>query len=130
MKKVFSEIFNGFGDMFSIMLEEYKRIFTDAGVLLLFVGAIRFYPLIYSFVYGGEVVKDVPIAVIDESGSTLSRQFTEMIDATDQLSVELQGANMGDVKPHFFSGDIHGIIVIPPDFSKDIKIFFISLFII
>jgi len=121
MRKVFNEIFNGFGDMFSIMLEEYKRIFTDFGVLLLFVGAILFYPLIYSFVYGGEMVKNVPIAIIDESGSNLSRQFVEMIDATEQLTVELQSTNMLEVKPHFYSGDVHGIIVIPSDFSKNIK---------
>ena len=62
-------IFNILSTFFSYLLHqirgELSAIFHDSGVLLLIVIALPLYTIIYSTAYGGEVVRDVSIAVVD-----------------------------------------------------------------
>ena len=45
----------------------YKRqIFTDAGVVLILVLALIIYATVYSMAYGAQVLRNVPIGVVDE----------------------------------------------------------------
>lgn len=48
----------------------------------LFVLVPLVYPLIYSFIYTNEVVREVPAVVVDDSRSSLSREYLRKVDAT------------------------------------------------
>jgi len=101
---------------------EYKNIFSDAGVLSLFVLAHLVYPIIYPipFYNGHDVVREVPVAVIDDDKTALSRQFIRMCDANENLKVAIHHTSLEEAQNDFFKNKINGIIVIPQGFSKEV----------
>ena len=70
-----------------ILRHEYHYIFHDGGVLLVVVGAILIYSTAYSFAYKNEVLRDIPIAIVDNSQTPSSRQIVRSFDATPNLRV-------------------------------------------
>ncbi len=99
---------------------ELKTIIKDAGAVLLFMVALVIYPLLYSIAYQKEVIKDIPIGVVDLDHTALSRQASKMADATEQLMVAYKPASLKEAEDLFFNGKIKGVILIPNHFEKDI----------
>lgn len=120
MMKLFSNIKNVLSDLTAITWKEFKTIFTDSGVLLILIIAGFGYPLLYSTVYLNESVDEIPVGIIDECGTSYSRSFASKIDATREVALE-SCVNMEDAINRMKKREIHGIIVIPKDFSKNIQ---------
>lgn len=100
--------------------KQLAYIFHDEGLLLFCIVVPLFYPLLYSFIYTGEVVHEVPIAVVDESHTILSRDFVRRLDASADLHVV---ANCSDVKAAqglIKQREVYGYVEIPESFSADI----------
>ena len=75
-KQTFKQhIRQGVYDLFYIWRQEFRTTFRDQGVLIFFILVPLVYPLIYSFIYTNETLRDVPAVVVDDSRSTLSRQY-------------------------------------------------------
>ena len=108
-------------NVLSVLVEEYKRLFKDSGVMLIFLGAAFLYPLLYGAIYMNETIHDMPIAVVDQSNSTHSRKLISRIDATPDLKVTHTLSNLEEVKDPFYKGHIHGVVLIPADFSHKIN---------
>jgi ABC-2 type transport system permease protein len=103
-----------------IWFKEYKKMFTDGGIIMLFMVAIVIYPVLYSMTYAKETPKNVPIAIVDLNQSKLSRQVARMLDATDEVSVKIKLGNFSEAQELFKKGKINGIVLIPEDFNKRI----------
>ena len=82
---MWKRIIDGFNEVFSFFIDEVKLVVTDAGTVLFFILAMFIYALLYTMGYEKETVKDLPVAVVDLDHSSLSRQFSRMADATEQL---------------------------------------------
>jgi ABC-2 type transport system permease protein len=113
--------FNTLKEIYSLVVDELTKIFTDGGVMLLLFGATIIYPLLYSITYQPEVLTDAPIAIIDEDNSALSRNFIRMMDATPEVSIYSAAMDISDAQNMFYSGDVAGILLIPEDFSQSIS---------
>ncbi len=114
------KILKGFDHLAFFYREEFRNIFSDAGVLLIFIIAVIIYPLIYGYVYSGEVVKEVPVALVDQSRTSESRQLGRMIDATEFVKITLEPNSLASAEDAFDRGDVHGVVVIPNNFAKNI----------
>ena len=101
-------------------ITELRAISKDAGVLLLFVVAIVAYSIIYSTAYSNEVLREMPVAVVDQDMSALSRQYSRMVDASEQLDVVKKVMSMHEAEKSFYAGEVKGVVLIPADFEKDI----------
>ena len=77
--------------VFYICQKELKAVFKDQGVLIFFLLVPLAYPLLYAFIYTGEVVREVPAAVVDMNKSTLSREFIRKVDATPDVKIQSHG---------------------------------------
>lgn len=99
---------------------ELKTIFTDAGAVLLFMVALVIYPLLYSVAYQKEVIRDIPVAVVDLDHTALSRQAARMADASEQLKVVFKAVSLKDAENLFYDGKVKGVILIPDHFEKDV----------
>ncbi len=110
----------GFRNTLRIWMREFQLIFSDVGVMVLIFVVPVIYPLLYSFIYYPEVVRDLPIAVVDMSQSPDSRQFTRNIDATPELKVASNTSSMEEAILLFKNREVRGIVQIPETFSKDI----------
>jgi ABC-2 type transport system permease protein len=112
-KKIFSEI-HGF------FIDEIKLILSDSGAVLFFIAAMIVYSLLYTIGYEKETVHDLPVAMVDLDHSALSRQFSRMADATEQLRVSCKPGSLKEAEQLFYDGKINGVLLIPDHFEKDI----------
>lgn len=117
---IFRMISEGFSNTFRIWMREFQLIFSDAGVMILIFAVPLIYPLLYSFIYYPEVVRDLPVAVVDLSHSADSRRFTRDLDATPDLKVAMNSTSMEEAITLFKKREVRGIVQIPETFSKDI----------
>jgi len=117
-----SQIKEGFMSMLRIWIREFELIFKDVGVMVIIFAVPLLYPLLYSFIYYPEVVRDLPIAVVDLSNSSASRQFTRNLDATPDLSVVSSTLSMNEAIVLFKEQEVRGIVQIPETFSADIAL--------
>lgn len=97
---------------------ELKEIFSDGGALLILLFAVIAYPIVYSIGYENNVLRDMPIAIVDLDHTEGSRTLSRMIDATQELAVDEKSPNLNQAKQVFWDGKVNGVIVIPPDFEK------------
>lgn len=104
-------------DWFSIFASELKHIFTDSGVMIIFFLAGLAYPLIYSIVYHNGTVDDMPVAVVDNSCSNESRQFTRKLDATREVAVAYKCMDMAEAEKLLQERKVKGIVMFPGDFA-------------
>lgn len=113
-------ILQGMNSVFYICQKELKAVFKDQGVLIFFLLVPLAYPLLYAFIYTGEVVREVPAAVVDMNKSTLSREFIRKVDATPDVKIQSHCADMEEAKLLLKESKVYGVIYIPESFSSDI----------
>lgn len=113
-------ILQGMNSLFYICQKELKAVFKDQGVLIFFLLVPLAYPLLYAFIYTGEVVREVPAAVVDMNKSTLSREFIRKVDATPDVKIQSHCADMEEAKLLLKESKVYGVIYIPESFSSDI----------
>jgi ABC-2 type transport system permease protein len=119
---LFRQIREGFRSLPGICTRELQLIFSDIGVIILIFAVPVVYPALYSFIYYPEVVRDLPVAVVDMSHSSESRKFVRDIDATPDLKVTTNCVSMEEAISLFKNRKIRGIIQIPENFSSDIAL--------
>jgi ABC-2 type transport system permease protein len=106
-----------FKDIFSIFLNEFKIVFKDRGVVIIFILASLVYPMLYCGLYKNETLVNVPIAAVDYSHSKLSGELIRHLDATSDVKVYRFGT-LNDAKKAFDERKVHGLVFIPADFNK------------
>ena len=113
-------VMQGIHDMFYIWKQEFRTTFRDQGVLIFFILVPLVYPLIYAFIYTNETIRDVPTVVVDQSRSSLSREYLRRVDATPEVSIVSYCADMEEAKLAMKDRVAYGIVYIPASFSEDI----------
>ena len=102
----------------AVMANEYRTIFSDGGVMLILIFALFIYATAYSLAYAPQVLRNVPIGVIDLSRTSTSRALTETFNAGPNTYVAYQPADMAEAKKLFFDREIYGIVYIPSDYEE------------
>ena len=104
--------------MLSVMRNEFRTIFTDAGVVLILVLALIIYATVYSMAYGAQVLRNVPIGVVDECRTPTSRSLIETFNAGPNTYVAYNPTSMEEAKDLFFKRKIYGVVYIPSDYEE------------
>ncbi|MBO7337058.1 MAG: ABC transporter permease [Paludibacteraceae bacterium] len=120
MGRMRKKIFGRLKETVTIACDELLAVFKDTGVMIIFFAAGLLYPILYSFIYRNETVRDIPVAVVDESHTSLSRMFIRAIDATPDVDVVVKAPTMLEARESYKNSDVDGIILIPETFSDDI----------
>ncbi len=97
-----------------------KSIFKVPGLMiLLFIGPI-FLILFMGGVYVNPYVNDIPIAVLDEDGSPLSRQLISYFRDDDRFELVAYPESRAQMQTMIEEGTVHGGLWLPKDFSEDV----------
>ena len=109
---------NWLTSLFKVWRREFYLVFHDAGVLLFFFALPLMYPVVYTIIYNPEVIRDMPVAVVDHSRTAQSRELARMVDATDGLEVYQYAPDMGAARRMMNEKEVFGILEIPSDYAR------------
>ena len=118
---IFRKAYLGLIDICYIWRHEMKQVFKDEGVIIFFFIVPLAYPLLYSWIYNNETVREVPVAVVDDSHSSLSRQFIRMCDASPDVRVAFYAQDMDEAKSLVSRQLVKGVYYFPPDFDIQVN---------
>lgn len=107
-------------DTAKVWLHEMRDMFKDEGALLFVILLPLAYPLLYSWIYNNEVVREVPVAVVDNSHSQTSREFVRHVDASPDVRVAAWSNNLEEASRLVARQEIYGIILLPEDFDRQL----------
>ena len=107
-----------FKDMLDVSGKELRKTVSDIGVLVFFIVVPLLYPLLYAYLYGREVVREVPVVVVDDCRSTTSREFIRKSDATPDLKIISYCSDMEEARNLVHRHKAYGIIYVPAEFEK------------
>lgn len=96
---------------------EMRNVFRDEGVLIFCILVPLGYPLLYSWIYNNEVVREVDTAIVDLSHSHTSREFIREYDATPDAKATYYCNSLDEAKQLVQKQAVHGILYIPSDFD-------------
>ena len=96
---------------------ELSAIATSYSVLLVLVGGVFAYGVLYNYMYAPNVVREVPVAVVDHSQSALSREYIRLLDATPEAEVSCYAQDMLEAKQLMLRAKVYGILYLPRDFE-------------
>ena len=104
-------------DIAAVAADEFRTVSTSYSVLLVLMGGIFLYGLLYNYMYEPNLIRDAPVAVVDRSHSPLSREYARLLDAAPQVRVLTDEAGFPEAKELMKRGDAVGIVYIPEDFE-------------
>ena len=110
-----------FTDVLYIWRNEMITVFKDEGVLMFILVVPFAYPLLYSWIYNNEALQETPVVVVDNSHSTLSRQFIKDCDATPDVKIKYYAEDLDEARSLISRQLVRGIYLIPSDFAERVN---------
>ena len=120
MNNVWHDIASRFGAAGRVYGRELRNIFHDPGVMLFFLFLPLAYPVIYSLIYNPELVREVPVVVVDSDRSALSREFTRRFNATEGARVTGYAPTLAEARRAVDSKEAFAILEIPHGFERKV----------
>lgn len=117
---MFKSLFRGLHQTAVYFVGELKESLRDGGTIIMFLVGMIAYPVLYSLGYYKEVARDIPVAVVDMDHTSLSRQLSRTIDATEQVAVTEKPNSLKDAQNLFYVGKVFGVYLIEDGFQKNI----------
>ena len=100
---------------------ELKSTVKDEGVLIFFLLVPLTYPLLYSWIYNNEVVRDVPVAIVDLSHTASSREFIRDFDAAPDVKAAYYCNSLDEAKNLVGKQAVHGVLYFPSNFDETLN---------
>lgn len=92
---------------------EYGRILRDRGVFGLIVIGPILYGIFYPQPYIGQLIRNIPIALVDDDRSEVGRRLAEALDADEAVTVAVRPATLAEAERALARREVFGIVRIP-----------------
>jgi ABC-2 type transport system permease protein len=99
---------------------EWRRVLALRGAFILLVLAPLVYGIYYPQPYLNQILRKIPIAVVDSDQSELSRRIIETLDASGAVSVTTRAADLGAARAALDRGGAFAVVGIPPGAERDV----------
>lgn len=107
-------------NIYAVMRRELGRIWDYKPYLMLLTVLPATSFLFFAVIFEQGIPHNLPIAVLDEDHTTLSRKVTDMIGAAPETLVRYGITDIDEGERLMREGKVHAIVQIPADFEKDI----------
>ena len=98
---------------------EWKRLLALRGAFILLVVAPIVYGIYYPQPYLNQILRKIPIAVVDSDQSELSRRIVETLDASGAVSVTVRVATLAEARAALDRGEAFAVVGIPAGTERD-----------
>jgi ABC-2 type transport system permease protein len=99
---------------------EWRRVLALRGAFILLVAAPLVYGIYYPQPYLNQILRKIPIAVVDNDQSEISRRIVETLDASDAVSVARRAATLAEARAAIDRGEALAAVGIPPGAERDL----------
>lgn len=112
---------NKFG-FWRVFLDEVKYIFRTPMKLFWCLGIPLMIFMLYASIFGDGVLRDLPLAILDEDKSVVSRDLVRQLDAnatmqfTEDINTETEAMKL------IRTSKVFGVVIIPNNLEKDMSI--------
>jgi ABC-2 type transport system permease protein len=115
------KIVNIIRQILAITKRESRFILGNRSVLLLLLAGPIVYSFLYTSIFISKMERNVPIMVIDNDQSELSRSLVRAIDAHEAVAVDACQKGMSDIEAEIFKMKYLAVLIIPENYSQMIK---------
>src|SRR5262245_38713116 len=98
---------------------EWRRVLAIRGAFLLLVVAPIVYGVYYPQPYLNQILRKIPIAVVDNDLSELSRSIVQTLDASGAVSVAVQADTLAEAHAALDRGEAFAVVAIPAEAERD-----------
>jgi len=99
---------------------EWQRVLRTRGAFILLVLA----PLVYGFYYPqpylNQILRKIPIAVVDNDLSELSRRIVQTLDASGAVKVAVRADTLAEARAALDRSEVFAVVGIPPEAERDV----------
>ena len=96
-----------------------RRIAGETETVVLLLAASILYALFYPTPYMRQVLRDLPVVVVDRDHSALSRQLTRWVDASEAASVTARSNDLDAAQDSVRAGAAGAVLLIPKDAGSE-----------
>jgi ABC-2 type transport system permease protein len=98
---------------------EWRRVLALRGAFILLVIGPIVYGIYYPQPYLNQILRKIPIAVVDSDHTELSRRILETLDASGAVSVAMRAATLPEARAALDRGEAFAVVGIPPGTERD-----------
>jgi ABC-2 type transport system permease protein len=102
------------------MFAEIRRVLNDRGVVGLIILAPVIYGLLYPQPYLGQLLRRIPIAVVDQDHTELSRNLVQAVNADEATEVAVRADTLAEAHAALARREVFAILGIPRDTEKEV----------
>ncbi|MDQ0390883.1 ABC transporter permease [Labrys monachus] len=106
--------------MGAAMVAELQRILNDRGVFGLIVLAPVIYGVLYPQPYLAQVLRSIPIVVVDQDHTELSRDLVEALNADEAVAVAARANTLAEAQAALDRRQVFAILAIPEGTEREI----------
>ncbi|MGL5401517.1 MAG: ABC transporter permease, partial [Plesiomonas shigelloides] len=103
--------------MSAVVRKELRQLSRDRMTF----GMVIMIPLIQLFLFGYAIntnVRHIPIAVVDQSPTALSRSLQQMVAVTQVVDIKAHYIQVSDAENALRQGKVRAVLVLPPDLER------------
>jgi ABC-2 type transport system permease protein len=100
---------------------EFLLYRARAADILISLSVLAISMVVVSSLFSAGTLRDMPIAVIDQDNSSLSRTYIRMLDASPEMEVVDSLVSPLEARELLEQASIYAFVVVPKDFRKDLK---------
>jgi ABC-2 type transport system permease protein len=114
-----AQSYSGFG-IGAAMFAELRRVLSDQGALSMIVLASVIYGLLYPQPYLGQLLRDIPVAVVDQDRTELSRNLIQTLNADEAVKVTIAADTLAEAQAALARREVFAILGIPKHTEREV----------
>ncbi|MCL7764251.1 ABC transporter permease [Polaribacter sp. Z014] len=121
MKNYYKSYYKGKISFWNTFKTEWNSIKSDKAVVSTFLSVTLLILVVYTYIYSNQIIKEVPVAIVNQDGTKMSRDYIAMLEATEGTKTITKFTDLEAAKVAYYSRKVQGIVMIPKNFEKDIR---------
>ena len=97
---------------------ELAAVLGDKQVRMIVLLALVLYAVIYPLPYRAELLRDVPVVLVDQDGSTASADLARRVDASEAVALTHHAPDMAEATRLVHQRRAYGVMLIPDGFER------------
>jgi len=99
---------------------EWRRVLAIPGAFIVFVVSPLIYGIYYPQPYLNQILRKIPIVVVDNDHSEISRRIVQTLDASGATNVTIRAEGLSQARATLDRGEAFAVVEISPNTERDV----------